>query len=76
MRGLLTAIKIVRATRKLEAHPKEPMKRAHLAYLEALVEQHLLRAQYGIADLSQHLASMLVDGTRVAVNRETGEVDG
>ena len=41
MRGLLAAVKIVRTTRKLETHPKEPLARVHLAYLARLVEEHL-----------------------------------
>ena len=41
MRGVLTAIKRVRAARALAAHPKEPMAREHLTALETLVEVHL-----------------------------------
>lgn len=41
MRGVLTALKVARATLKLEAHPKEGMARHHLAGLVALVERHL-----------------------------------
>ena len=42
MRAMLVAVKRVRALHKLENHPKEGMKREHLATLEALVERHLL----------------------------------
>ena len=42
IRGMLVAVKRVRALHKLENHPKEGMKREHLATLEALVERHLL----------------------------------
>lgn len=45
MRGLLVAVKIVRARVKLETHAKEPMQRVHLEYLEALVDQHLRGVQ-------------------------------
>jgi hypothetical protein len=41
LRGTLVAIKRVRAQRKLEEHPTEPMKREHLTYLEKLVETYL-----------------------------------
>jgi hypothetical protein len=41
LRGVLTAVKIVRARRKLDAHPKEPMPPAHLAILEELLEDRL-----------------------------------
>ena len=41
LRGVLTAVKIVRATRKLEAHPKESMSRGYLTQLEVLVDEHL-----------------------------------
>jgi hypothetical protein len=51
MRGVLTAIKIVRARQKLADHAKEPMRPAHLAYLEALVEDHLLQAPAEVAEV-------------------------
>ena len=41
MRGVLTALKVARATLQLEAHPKEGMARRHLAGLVALGERHL-----------------------------------
>lgn len=41
MRGVLTAIKVVRARAKLAEHPKEPMPLTHLNYLETLVKQHM-----------------------------------
>lgn len=41
LRAVMTAWKVVRARRKLEAHPKEPMRREHQGQLEALVERQL-----------------------------------
>jgi hypothetical protein len=41
LRGLTTAIKVVRARQKLEQHPKEPMTLAHQGHLEAQVEAYL-----------------------------------
>ena len=63
LRGVLTAIKIVRAQRALEAHPKEPMALTHLAYLEALVEQHLDRVAT-VLEAMQVEAQALVQGSR------------
>jgi hypothetical protein len=41
LRGITTAVKIVRARRTLERHAKEPMPREHLSQLEAKVEAQL-----------------------------------
>ena len=74
MRGVLTAVKIVRARHKLEAHAKEPMALRHLAYLEALVEQHLLGTRQSIDALQTEIERRLAVGERVAVDMTTGEV--
>ena len=42
MRGVLTAVKVVRARKKLAEHPKEPLEYIHQGLLEALVERHIL----------------------------------
>jgi hypothetical protein len=73
MRGVLTAIKIVRATAKLEAHPKDGMRRVHLAHLEALVEQHLLGAQAALEELQTAIDAKLAS-ERSTVDMTTGEV--
>lgn len=41
LRGVTTALKVVRARRKLEDHPKEPMKLQHQQVLETEVERWL-----------------------------------
>lgn len=41
LRGVTTALKVVRARRKLENHPKEPMRLVHQALLEGEVERTL-----------------------------------
>jgi len=41
MRAFLTAFKVVRARRLLDAHPKDPMPLAHQGHIEAMVERHL-----------------------------------
>lgn len=41
LRGVLVAVKVTRATRKLEAHATEPMPREHQSVLEATVEAYL-----------------------------------
>ena len=74
MRGILTAIKRVRALIKLENHPKEAMKREHLSVLEGLVEQHILNMQTNIDTLVQDIDARLARGEREAVNIITGEV--
>jgi hypothetical protein len=51
MRATLVAIKRVRAQRKLEQHPKEPMSRTHQGYLEARVEKYFM-----LEDLARELA--------------------
>ena len=61
LRGVLTAVKRVRAQRALESHPKEPMARPHLAYLEGLVEQHLDAVAAQVAALEED-ARRLVQG--------------
>ena len=41
MRGILTAVKVIRARTKLAEHPRDGIKHAHQRVLEALVETHL-----------------------------------
>ena len=74
MRGVLTAVKRVRALQKLEAHPKEPMKREHLSVLEGMVEEHLLGMRQALDDLGRAIDEKLAKGERVAVNMQTGEI--
>ena len=74
MRGVLTAVKRVRALQKLEAHPKEGMKREHLTVIENLVERHLLDMRKALDDLEQAIDEKLQKGEHGAVNRATGEV--
>lgn len=68
MRAVLTAVKVVRAKRKLEEHPKEPMRRVHQTVLENLVEQKL-----STMDAAQALADLQADG-RLHITMTTGEV--
>ena len=51
MRGVLTAVKRIRAMQKLEAHPTEGMKREHLSVLEYLIERHLLDMRQELVDI-------------------------
>jgi hypothetical protein len=51
MRGVLTAVKVVRAEWKLERHPKEPMKRSHQSALQYAVEGYLTEYDAGLAKL-------------------------
>ena len=53
MRGLLTAVKVVRARFKLENHPKEPMSLVHQGILEHAVEMHLSGMQAALDQLTQ-----------------------
>ena len=76
MRAVLTAVKIVRARRKLAEHPKEPLPPGHLAFLEALVEEYLLEARQALDMLQTDIDRRLVAGERVAVDMTTGEVRG
>lgn len=55
MRGVLTAIKIVRARRKLATHPKEPMIPVHLSHLETLVAQHMQRIDDATGNIAEGL---------------------
>lgn len=41
MRPVLTAMKVWRARRTLEAHPKEPLSLAHQGVLEGMIAEHL-----------------------------------
>ena len=66
LRGLLVAVKIVRAQITLETHPKEPMPRPHLEYLQMLVEQHLSAER-------QALDALTADMTTGALRTETQE---
>lgn len=67
LRGVLTAVKIVRAKRKLEAHAKEPMCREHQTALEAKVEAYL-----DILAAADELAA--VGKGRFRVSLTTGEL--
>ena len=72
MRGILTAVKRVRALIKLENHPKEAMKREHLSVLEGLVEQHFLTTRTRLDDMEQAIEAQFATGYRGAVNMATG----
>jgi len=45
MRGILTAVKVIRARKKLAEHPRDGIKYVHQGVLEALVEMHLRSLQ-------------------------------
>ena len=66
LRGLLVAVKIVRARLKLENHPKEPMPREHLEYLQTLVEQHLSAEQQALDALTADITTGELHGESVA----------
>lgn len=54
MRAVKTAIKVVRAQRKLAAHPEEAMPRVHQSELESLVDQHLDNTAAMFDELLEH----------------------
>lgn len=76
MRGVLTAVKIVRARRKLAEHPTEGMRPEHLASLEALVEQCLIGTRQALDAMQAEIDERLAAGERAAVDMTTGEVRG
>lgn len=55
MRGILTAVKVVRARFKLAQHAKEPMPLEHQAILEQVVARHLTGMQAALDRLTQDL---------------------
>lgn len=57
MRAVLTALKVVRAQRKLAEHPKEPCNRVYQAVLEAKIEHHL-------AGLAQTMEAVVQEAQR------------
>lgn len=58
LRGIRTAIKVVRAKHKLEMHTKEPMSLVHQAVLEHMVEMHLSGLQAALDQLTREVAGM------------------
>lgn len=69
LRGVLTAVQVVRAKRKLEGHPKAPMPRAHQTALEAKVEAYL-----DVLAAADELVA--VGQGRFMVSIQTGEAQG
>lgn len=58
MRAVLVALKVVRARRKLECHPKEPLSLPHQALLESLVHAHFNAYDAAIARLVEKAEGM------------------
>lgn len=62
MRATLVAVKVVRARKKLEQHPKEPLPLTNQAYLENLVQCHLDMHDAAIVSLTEEVREMLEEG--------------
>ncbi len=74
MRAVLTALKIVRARRKLEKHPKEPMKLIHQAYIESLVETHFIAQETGMAEAVKMAEELKAAGVTVTIGHSNSVV--
>jgi hypothetical protein len=76
MRGVLTAVKVIRAQEKLIHHPKEPMQRRHLAALEGLVQCHLLGLEQALEALTRDAETTVTleaGAVRATLTQETAD---
>lgn len=53
LRAVLTAVKVVRARRKLERHAKEGFPLAHQDAMQGLIEQHYAHQEEAMAQLNE-----------------------